>query len=456
MENASDLILLMGTNPLPNYVAFKCVKTVNPNLHRLWIVHSEDRPEQSFVGTKELAEVLKDTLRDEGETIEINLVPLRDISSARRIQEDLENRLLTHLKGPNQLYHLNYTGGTKAMAVHTYRKLEAELKERCSFSYLDARDFALKDDQAGVLTGDLRNEIQVDLETLMRIHDYEKGISTPAPDWPEVLDKMARIIEEKALVDYLDWVRTFLNSHYFRRHPFRGLAFIERQKDFWKENRLVDNDGRIIPEKADEFQEEFRSITPPRVLELLQLIPSEHAPLEGDKWWIPRPNTSSNREYHERAEVPIKGFLHGKWLESYVCRVLRDNLQELPTGTRRKVSVDKNWRILKRSNRQDGKDFELDVIIVYGYQVTGISVTTAVLEGICKQKGFEVMHRVNQIGGDEGKAILVTCLDDSKKHRLEDDLQIISGSPLGKIKVLGIEDLPEQRLWQEIRKFIWG
>ena len=75
------------------------------------------------------------------------------------------------------------------MAVHTYRKLEAELKERCSFSYLDARDFALKDDQAGVLTGDLRNEIQDDLDPLLRLQVYETGIRTPLVVWLLLKDK---------------------------------------------------------------------------------------------------------------------------------------------------------------------------------------------------------------------------------------------------------------------------
>ena len=55
-------------------------------------------------------------------------------------------------------------------------------------------------------------------------------------------------------------------------------------------------------------------------------------------------------------------------------------------------------------------------MLVKGYQLIGISCTTANEKKLCKSKGFEIILRARQIGGDEGKAILICC---AKKHDRE-------------------------------------
>ena len=51
--NFEDLILLVGTNPLPNYVVAKYFLLNNPNLKTIWLVHSEKQNDNA--GTKQIA-----------------------------------------------------------------------------------------------------------------------------------------------------------------------------------------------------------------------------------------------------------------------------------------------------------------------------------------------------------------------------------------------------------------
>lgn len=109
--------------------------------------------------------------------------------------------------------------------------------------------------------------------------------------------------------------------------------------------------------------------------------------------------------------------------------------------------------ILKNTDRC--KPFEVDIFILNGYQVCGISCTTSSKEAECKNKGFEVLHRVRQIGGEEAKTILITCLEDEKIEDFYKDIEDKTRSNSNEFLVLGIEDLKPNNLWGKIREHIW-
>ena len=121
----TDLILLIGTNPLPNYVVASHFLNVNPNLERVWLIYSETNHLIGQQGTK-----------------------------------NVDRYILRHLPQKAKV-HLNYTGGTKAMAVHVYRALESDRRD-ATFSYLDARNHRLvQDDVQYPITKDLRQEVTI-------------------------------------------------------------------------------------------------------------------------------------------------------------------------------------------------------------------------------------------------------------------------------------------------------
>ena len=73
------------------------------------------------------------------------------------------------------------------------------------------------------------------------------------------------------------------------------------------------------------------------------------------------------------------------------------------------------------------------------------------------------MHRTKQMGGDEARSILITCLSDDihndETTAFEDfyeDLKDITGSASHEFLVLGLKHLKPDILWKEIRRHIWG
>jgi len=445
MYDFTDLVLLVGTNPVPNYVVAKYFLESNRNLKKIWLVHSETRGDIGQEGTDWLAKNIKEVLENGAPNeVKFNFCSLRDVSSAKEIEGDIKQKLVEKLTQDAKIY-LDYTGGTKVMSVHIHRVLNEKLKNKVSFSYLDARTFCLKDDKRGKVTNDLRKEIDISLENLMKLHGYEKDERKPPANWEywrQTLEAFKQLIDRGKLQDYLWWKNNTL-----RRIFYSGSKFLD-----WSGFRgsLVAN----IQNFKNSLSNDLRAND---LRALLQTIPDENKFFNQNNWEIIKIN--NKKEYEKRCKETIKNFLDGKWLEGYVYMILRQKIEKEFSG--RNIPIEASWHIRKINGK---KTFELDVIIINGYQVCGISCTTSWSEPRCKSKGFEVLHRVNQIGGEEAKAILVTCLPTTKKNKgeetktveeMDNDLKTITGSDDKKLLVLGIDDLRENKLWTKVRRFVW-
>lgn len=121
---SDHLILLVGGNPLPNAVAGKLLVTEQGTIN---LVFSK--------ATSEIADRLANWFYAQG-IANVNL----DAEVSETDAKDIFNRVRKSLPKNNVSVGLNYTGGTKAMAVHTYRAIEAWAENRPSptYSYLDA------------------------------------------------------------------------------------------------------------------------------------------------------------------------------------------------------------------------------------------------------------------------------------------------------------------------------
>ncbi|MBW4505458.1 MAG: hypothetical protein KME64_02945 [Scytonematopsis contorta HA4267-MV1] len=128
------LFLLVGENPLPNYVA---AKTLLAEGGKPYLVYSEH--------TQKPMERLKDIL----ELSDNELVPLDNNQSnayeiKKRIREQI--KIIQKSYPDKKQFGLNYTGGTKAMATHAYQALlfpdDVDLNTKLNpapiFSYLDS------------------------------------------------------------------------------------------------------------------------------------------------------------------------------------------------------------------------------------------------------------------------------------------------------------------------------
>lgn len=419
------LVLLIGTNPLPNFVAAEYFLQENPRLERIWLVHSKTQRSINQEGTKEFAQNLQSLLQTRHPHIDdqyVQYVPLSNVSRAKEIVRDVETYCLSRL-GSECSVHLNYTGGTKVMGTQLYRVIEqAKTDERircCSFSYLNAKTFQIIDDERDAISGDLRSEpgISLTFGEMIALHGFQRR-NTPKDEhhiFQATLHAFAQCIEENRLSDYFDC-----------QHGGYKRSLFEDTK---KKGELAKKISRLDAERLQRY-------TPNETFcRILDSLPEGYRLLKDGKLTITE--FSSNK----CCEQTIK-FLDGLWLEEYAANSIQHSFPAL--------SIETNWEIAKEDWTTK---FELDVLLVKGYQLFGISCTTSRSKKICKSKGFEILLRTRQIGGDEARAVVVTCLAEDVRAEVEEELQVDSGS--GKtIIVLGMNDLKTATLINHIQQFI--
>ncbi len=458
----TDLVVLIGTNPLPNYVVIKYFLQENENLKRIWLIYSEkNEPIQS--GTRELADNIEHEIKDEfedkleklGRSIKFEQVVLSNVGSAQEIIRNLKESLDSDLLKESKV-HLNYTGGTKSMAVHTYQYFYETFKGRCSFSYLDGRDFRLKYDEGNIVTDDLRKIVGISLDRLYRLHgcdekDNKKKYNKNVSKESAVLFK--NIIRDGGIKKFLDWKKDFIREVYGA-----GDKSIKRREDFFNHN------GLHSYQDINRFKANLKKDIPSKFYDFLKTLPTEKSVLDekGDIW-VPSELVTDN-EFKKKINSMLDGIPFGTWFEEYVYDTITsgiENDKKLQKLCKKGLIVVKNNQKIQKV--QSEKDFEIDVMLLNGYQVCGISCTTSSDHIKCKNRGFEIMHRTKQMGGDEARSILITCLSDDihndETTAFEDfyeDLKDITGSASHEFLVLGLKHLKPDILWKEIRRHIWG
>jgi len=433
MKNIT-LILLVGTNPLPNLVVARYLLGQfdhQISISTIYLICSESNNKQK--GTKEYAENLKRLLEDtniklkrllKDTNIKIELIPLSDVGNPESILAYLNNYPSWDEKSK---YHLNYTGGTKTMSVHIHAFFKNKFRD-IEFSYLDARTYTLKYDDGTYYpaNGDLRNYVKVTIEELLKLHGYEiKPDSFKNTTFDNVLDKFKKAIQEGSYREFIDW--------------YKDIRYIKSENNFKKTKDFIENLKREFPINLKMIAEKFGDGIPQIAKEILDAFPDEnqiHFIENGEyKLWVPDQN-----KFKENFKNRVKNtweYIDGKWLEHYVYDGLCKILQEKGLEEKKQYG----WSL--KSRNRENKEFELDIFVINGYQLIAISITTDDQKYI-KPKGFEVIHRSRQIGGDESTAILITALEKDKAIELQKDLHINTGTSEERFKVFGIED------WKDI------
>jgi len=415
----NTLVLLIGTNPLPNFVVAEFFLINNPALNKILMIYSEKA--QSQAGTKKYADNLQELIQKRHKDRILNFIKinLSDVSNAKQIERDLNEKMKRHLNETDSI-HLNYTGGTKAMVIHTYRWIEKYASEQnidVSFSYLDARNYRIIYDDERT-TKDLRKDIKLKMEELIKLHGFELMNETEEFLFKEALDKFKEIIDNGKLSEYFsNYKREFLTNE--KGNLLKKVKFYKERIEKLKEKKIEVKAEGLFLDVVKSMPEEYR------------LFNEDGSPKE----------PPSNKHL----ELAIK-FLDGKWFERYVYEVLRKNI----TGD--EITIEINWKFVKPEWKGSSKNFEIDVLIIKGYQLIGISCTTSKEKGLCKNKGFEIFMRTRQIGGDESRAILISTLKQTKQDT-QDELEVDTGGKEN-ILVLGIEDLKEEILAQRIKEYI--
>lgn len=417
------LVLLQGFNPLPNYIASRyflehAQEVFDEPLNGIIIFYSEIDKSANTPSSKPYAENLKKAINMPSGKLPsklISLCPLDSTNDAKKIQMNVSDTMKKlNLKPGTTKIHLNYTGGTKPMGVHAYSALEKwceEAGKHFSASYLDDREFILsfegmqKNGEIRKPTTKMREEVKIDdIQTLLVLHGYTKRDSHSRNEQ----------IEQAALKSYRDDRDKYQNIVKDMR------AFYDKAKSAGKE----ENSGMEASEKAKSVAAVLkRDLDELGILEYFPVISQDGEPFKKIS----------------KAECENFKTFEGYWFEDYVFDEMKKaaNTNHVEWFTDNTVGVSLNAQ--KNSESQKNKSMEIDIFVLHGYQLIGISVTTAKIQSICKSKGFEIIYRTQQLGGDGRIALLVTLMPGDHIGDFEEDLKA-DGNISKRFKVFGSEN----------------
>lgn len=395
LPKSEHLILLVGGNPLPNAVAGKLLMQPGGTAS---LIHTSD--------TADTAERLKNWLIAQAQ---VNAV-LKQVDGADpdSIRDGTRQRLCDV---KTAAVGLHYTGGTKAMAVHTYRAAEQWAQERKIkpvYSYLDAQSLRMVLDLEK-RSVPLSHVLQLRLiEDLMALHQWAvKSQPKTAPILPEIAKELLALHAANKLAAWHEWQEVEL----------RGNCRRQDRPDKWLSKTAL---NKIM-------------LSWPQTPELASLVNALQTELNQDDGglYLATATTAAGFKSPEELCQQLNG---GYWLESCVLQALQQlapshHLHDVSMGLRVPTIGD--------------KDFELDVVAMRGYQLYGFSCgidSDSVSGGRShlKQKLFEAQVRAQQLGGDEARVALVSCADDPAGLQAE-----VRRDLAPHIRVFGRQDLPD-------------
>jgi len=377
-HKTKHLFLLIGENPLPNYVS--TMKLLDRG-GTAYLVYTNQTNSQKGILTK--------ALKDKG--FKVKLVPLEDNkSNAYKIYE-IVLKCAEKITSDERI-GLHYTGGTNTMAVHVYRAI-SELQPKRSntvYSYLDARTLEIFIDTSQPEPFHRGVELEVSLKDLFNLHKYEfKFTPLSQPILPDAAAEFARLYQDEEIAK--TW-RTWSNTH-------RNNNYGELKKAKYSET------GEYKPEEElSNLSLNLSSIHPEIIKVLRNYLDASQEQLSL--------KVTKNKGFTSCQQVCE--WLEGIWLEHYVLTQIQaipedDNFKNL------KIGESQMTFIMKKSQTYEGGVFEFDVAFMRNYQLFAISCTTSKDPKECKLKLFEAYIRAKQLGGDEARVALVCCCDNDPR-----------------------------------------
>ncbi len=197
------LFLLIGSNPLPNYVAARLLAREGGTII---LIHSG--------ATSSVAERLLRRLKDDlpGRVMRLYSVPEADGPAiARKVGEAARAFEGSY---PRLSIGLNYTGGTKPMAAYSYQAL-AGLFPRGIFSYLDARTLSMVIDPGGgtVQHIPVERRVALKLHDIVALHGYEIRQQRNTPCHLPIATAIAEVhLAPDGMEQWRNWLNTWANG----------------------------------------------------------------------------------------------------------------------------------------------------------------------------------------------------------------------------------------------------
>ena len=395
---SDHLFLLVGTNPLPNFVAATLM--LKPQ-GKLYLVHSTKTQEVA----ERLARYWTEKHQQQPKFVWV------DESDGASIRQQIDDALE---QIGNSHVGLNYTGGTKMMAVHasqTLRDYQASRHRLVTLSYLDARSTKMyieHDNDKAFMTEPLLYEVQPSIQEIVRLHAFELhaqiAVESQLPELATVLASAHQ--NPDAIEQWRRWCNDILR----------------------KETRT---------RKANEWDKEdflHKVSIPLPAHPSLCAIADQMKTTFGVQDGMLRLGEAAQRSGFAKIKHLCE-WLDGKWLEHFVFHVISQVKNQRPESRIHDIGMG-----IRPKSEPDSPEYDIDIGVMQGYRLYAISCTTDADPGMCKLKLFEAYIRARNMAGDEACVGLV-CMAD-KPENLQRQV-VRSWDAEGKVRVFGRRDMPD-------------
>ncbi|RUS96155.1 hypothetical protein DSM106972_088260 [Dulcicalothrix desertica PCC 7102] len=413
VDQVDHLFLLVGENPLPNYVAAKVLLKENGTVY---LVHSTN--------TSGEARILENKLKP----IKVKTISLDKKEGDSKYIRDTIGKYVEGLKKSSNELNLgiNYTGGTKAMSVNAYRAVLDAVKD-CNpqYSYLDARNLQMLIEREGKSPSAIPVDVQVNFAELFSLHNLRWKQHNP-PNYTPILYNVAEEFLHAYLSDTSKGASSIAGQ--WQNWCRDKLEYGRKDKDnFWSENLIQANtivSLNSAPEKIKVILDNFDVLDKKGNLDL---------------------GSFKNKGFAQYSDACA--WLSGIWLEHYVLEMVKSVVSGFPAIHECAMS----FHIDDPASGNDKYDrFEFDVAFMRDYQLFALSCTTSGFKPICKQKLFEAHLRARQLGGDEARVALV-CFN-NYPDGIERDLAVTLRDK--KVVVFGSKDLQTDKFKKKLKQWI--
>jgi Domain of unknown function (DUF1887) len=379
------LFLLVGENPLPNYVA---ARTLLNEKGTVYLVFTNQTKSQKtcLLGKEGLK-------RYNIKCEEIDLANYE--SNSYHIRDRIQKKIKTL---PPGTVGLNYTGGTKAMAVHAYKAMQ-ELKLDAVFSYLDPRRLKMCIDQQGNQPLEFPVSLTLSLKELFKLHNNNYWLEDKPPEEKPILHDVA--------LKFLEIYQNNASREQWKIWRKEKLVNL-KQNDKWDEEKLKKNKKITLQGLSKDIVDILRE-------DLDTTISEMHLDITQKKGF--------------KTLTQVCEWLDGTWLESYVLQQVKEVKNEF--------GIEQSMMSFHIQDSQGRERFEFDVAFIKGHQLFAISCTTSSSKKLCKQKLFEAHLRARQLGGDEARVALV-CFSDNPSW-IKNDMRFAIDDR--KIEVFGKDEI---------------
>lgn len=369
--HVDHLFLLLGENNLPNAVAaLSLVKQGGA----VYLIHT-DR-------TQPKAQHLQDFLRETQRLGKVQLVDLARYQAEPSVIRERLGKVARNLSGS---VGMNYTGGTKVMAVHAYRLL-ADLYSDAVFSYLDSNTSEMVVDDDFSASPRVKLTLKLSMKSLFRLYGRQWKPQSPPREQPllaaAAMD-FAELHQNKALAKvWRDWCNYTLRR--WARDP-------DRKEDWLPEWQL----SQINPLPVNRLPSEW--------IRVLQ----RHLGCGTDTWQLEAAVKVGLLNPEPEPLRMLCQWLDGVWLEHYTLAQVQ---QIADSCGIHEAKMSLNIADPQNIQRNLPK-FEFDVAFMRHYQLFALSCSATEHHKLCKQKLIEARVRSRELGGIEARVGLV-CLSD--------------------------------------------